>query len=160
MANLFSNSEVKPTPTMIEVARSWIGTPYRHQASLKGVGADCLGFLRGVYAEVYKDHPHMLPPELNTIPTYTASWAESPKGERLLDAANEFLLPLPRWKGPLDGLVVLFRIIPTSAVKHCGIFTEGTNLIHAYENHGVVEEPIRSDWLNKEMHFFKFPEIK
>ena len=25
--------------------RSWIGTPYRHQASLKGVGCDCLGLL-------------------------------------------------------------------------------------------------------------------
>ena len=27
----------------------WIGTPYRHQASLKGVGCDCLGLVRGVW---------------------------------------------------------------------------------------------------------------
>ncbi|MEM1422329.1 MAG: peptidase P60, partial [Pseudomonadota bacterium] len=30
-------------------ASRWIGTPYRHQASLRGVGCDCLGLLRGVW---------------------------------------------------------------------------------------------------------------
>jgi hypothetical protein len=27
---------------VVREARSWIGTPYRHQASLKGVGCDVL----------------------------------------------------------------------------------------------------------------------
>ena len=36
---------------IVRLAREWIGTPYQHQASLKGVGADCLGFLRGVWRE-------------------------------------------------------------------------------------------------------------
>ena len=27
----------------------WLGTPYRHQAALKGVGCDCLGLVRGVW---------------------------------------------------------------------------------------------------------------
>jgi NlpC/P60 family putative phage cell wall peptidase len=31
-------------------ARSWIGTPWLHQASCKGVGADCIGFGAGVAA--------------------------------------------------------------------------------------------------------------
>ena len=30
------------------VARSWIGTPYVHQVSVKGGGCDCLGLVRGV----------------------------------------------------------------------------------------------------------------
>ena len=29
--------------TIIAEARAWIGTPYHHQAALKGVGCDCLG---------------------------------------------------------------------------------------------------------------------
>ena len=33
---------------VIAAARGWIGTPYLHQASLKGVGTDCLGLVRGV----------------------------------------------------------------------------------------------------------------
>ena len=34
---------------IVAEARGWIGTPYRHQASLKGVGADCIGLVRGVW---------------------------------------------------------------------------------------------------------------
>lgn len=30
------------------VARTWIGTPYVHQGSAQGAGADCLGLVRGV----------------------------------------------------------------------------------------------------------------
>ena len=30
-------------------ARSWLGTPYRHQGARKGVGCDCLGLVRGVW---------------------------------------------------------------------------------------------------------------
>ena len=33
-------------------ARAWIGTPYRHRASCRGAGADCLGLVRGVWREV------------------------------------------------------------------------------------------------------------
>ncbi|MFD0934795.1 peptidase P60, partial [Methylobacterium trifolii] len=34
---------------VVAQARLWLGTPYRHQASLAGVGCDCLGLLRGVW---------------------------------------------------------------------------------------------------------------
>jgi hypothetical protein len=34
---------------IIAEARSWIGTPYAHQASVKGIGCDCLGLVRGVW---------------------------------------------------------------------------------------------------------------
>jgi len=38
--------------SIIAEARSWIGTPYHHQAALKGVGYDCLGFVRGVWRAI------------------------------------------------------------------------------------------------------------
>ena len=37
---------------IVAETRDWIGTPYRHQASLKGVGCDCLGLVRGVWRNV------------------------------------------------------------------------------------------------------------
>jgi hypothetical protein len=43
---------LSPPTTIIAAARSWLGTPYAHQASLKGVGCDCLGLVRGVWREV------------------------------------------------------------------------------------------------------------
>ena len=42
---------------IVEEARAWIGTPYRHQASLKGVGCDCLGLIRGVWRAVMGEEP-------------------------------------------------------------------------------------------------------
>lgn len=33
---------------IVNAARSWLGTPYHHQASLRGVGCDCLGLIRGL----------------------------------------------------------------------------------------------------------------
>ena len=56
-------AEVSREQRIIAAARGWIGTPYRHQASLKGVGADCLGLVRGVWREVMGDEPEP-PPRL------------------------------------------------------------------------------------------------
>ena len=33
---------------LLAEGREWLGTPWRHQASAKGVGADCIGFIAGV----------------------------------------------------------------------------------------------------------------
>ncbi|CAN5340949.1 hypothetical protein BH09PSE2_BH09PSE2_03510 [soil metagenome] len=54
---------------VVDAARRWLGTPYRHQQSLIGVGADCLGLLRGVWREVQGEEPEPVPP-------YVADWAE------------------------------------------------------------------------------------
>ena len=35
---------------IVAAARSWRGTPYHHQASLKGVGSDCLGLITALSA--------------------------------------------------------------------------------------------------------------
>ena len=54
---------------IIAEAQSWLGTPYRHQASLEGVGADCLGLIRGVWRELYGAEPQL-------VPAYAPDWAE------------------------------------------------------------------------------------
>ena len=47
---------------IVEAARAWLGTPYHHQASLRGVGCDCLGLVRGVWRELYGPEPEAAPP--------------------------------------------------------------------------------------------------
>jgi NlpC/P60 family putative phage cell wall peptidase len=42
-------------------ARDWLGTPYRHQASCKGAGTDCLGLLRGIWREIHGQEPRSVP---------------------------------------------------------------------------------------------------
>ncbi len=74
---------------IVAEARAWIGTPYRHQASLKGIGCDCLGLLRGVWRDV-------LGPEPETPPPYSAAWAESApeRADPLVAAARRHLVPV------------------------------------------------------------------
>src|SRR3712207_7216939 len=83
---------------IIAEARSWIGTPYRHQASLKGVGCDCLGLLRGVWRGVMGAEPQRLPP-------YTPDWAEA-GSDALHEGARRFLIEAD---AVAPGVVLLFR---------------------------------------------------
>ena len=64
---------------IVALARGWIGTPYVHQASVRGVGTDCLGLIRGVWRE-------LIGPEPEAVPPYTRDWAEPAGGEVLLAA--------------------------------------------------------------------------
>lgn len=70
---------------IVSEARSWIGTPYRHQASLKGIGCDCLGLVRGVWRHCIGTEPESPPP-------YAADWAEARGEEALADAARRHLV--------------------------------------------------------------------
>jgi Gene Transfer Agent (GTA)-like protein/putative tail protein len=75
-------------------ALDWLGTPYKHQASLKGIGTDCLGLIRGVYHELEGQEPEVPPP-------YTADWAEigvegGACNEEMAIAARRHLVEGPR----------------------------------------------------------------
>lgn len=128
-------------------ARRWLGTPYRHQASLRGVGCDCLGLLRGVWRELYGSEPEILQP-------YTPDWAETSKGDPLLDAARRHLVPA----GEITpGTVILFRWRDGMAAKHIGIATGPDRFIHAYERMAVTKSPLGSHWKRRIAGLFTFP---
>ena len=46
---------------IVQAARGWIGTPYVHQASVKGGGTDCLGLVRGIWREFFGAEPEVMP---------------------------------------------------------------------------------------------------
>lgn len=56
----------------IELARTWVGTPYHHQACIKGVGVDCVGFIKGAAYEaglLTKEEFDSLPTDYSTQPS-------------------------------------------------------------------------------------------
>lgn len=133
-------------------AEGWLGTPYRHQASCKGAGSDCLGLLRGVWREVHGAEP-------TGIPAYTADWSEPQGREELLDAARQFLIPVAAGQEQ-PGDVLLFRMRPGAVAKHLGILArtgEAAAFIHAYSGHGVVLSPLSAPWRRKIAAIFRFP---
>ncbi len=129
---------------IVAVARTWIGTPYIHQASLKGAGCDCLGLLRGVWRELRGDEPETPPP-------YSPDWAEASREETLYSALKRHLTEIDR-AALAPGDIALFRMLRNGPAKHCGIVGEkdgARTLIHARQNHRVAEEPLTHFWQSK-----------
>tara|TARA_R110002094_G_C4875647_1_gene208733 strand:+ start:600 stop:1028 length:429 start_codon:yes stop_codon:yes gene_type:complete len=136
---------------VVEIARTWLGTPYVHQASKCGAGTDCLGLVRGIWRALHGSEPE-------AIPRYTADWSEPQGQEVLWAAAHRHLQPVTR--GELcAGDVVLFRMRRGAVAKHLGIvaqFGADPTFIHAYTGHGVVESPLSEPWRKRIVAKFVF----
>ena len=136
---------------IVAAARGWIGTPYRHQASCKGAGTDCLGLIRGIWREV-------LGPEPVQVPAYSMDWSEPQGEERLWQAAMAHLVPCAPG-GQRAGDVILFRMRTGSVAKHLGVVTvPHEKFVHAYNRRGVVESPMSAPWKRRIVARFAFPE--
>ena len=137
---------------IVRVARSWVGTPYRHQAGAKGVGTDCLGLVRGVWREIVGPEPIPLPP-------YSRHWGECGEDEALWRALGTFLL---RAEPAVSGDVVLLRMIEAGPAKHVGILSrrgDGVEtIIHAHSGRSVVEAALSEPWRRRVVAAFRFPE--
>ncbi len=137
---------------VVLTARAWIGTPYRHQASVQGAGADCLGLLRGVWREVYG-------PEPEPVPAYTQDWSEPSGREDLMAAAERWLVPKPI-DDEAAGDVLLFRMRAGAVAKHLGIAVQVgaiPTFIHAYSGHQVLETALSAPWARRIVARFAFP---
>ena len=135
---------------VVATARLWLGTPYHDQASLRGIGCDCLGLARGVWREVVGDEPFPIPP-------YSRDWGETGPHEVLANGAASMLVPIATSDiGP--GALVLFRMSTRTIAKHVGILTAPDCFIHAYERLGVVEEILTPTWRRRIAFAFMFPE--
>lgn len=135
---------------LVDAARRWIGTPYRHQASVRGAGCDCLGLLRGVWRDCLGAEPEPVPP-------YSADWAEPQGQEVLLAAALRHLVPA---NTITPGAVLIFRMRAGSIAKHVGLVAEtgpAPTFIHAYSGHGVVESPLSEPWARRIAGIFVIP---
>jgi NlpC/P60 family putative phage cell wall peptidase len=134
---------------VISRARGWLGTPYHDQASLRGVGCDCLGLIRGVWRELYGAEPLPLPP-------YSRDWGETGSREPLAEAARR-VMPEIAVTGLEPGTLILFRMRAGAVAKHCGILVAPDRFIHAYERTGVVEVPLDAGWRRRVVFAFLFP---
>lgn len=132
-------------------ALGWIGTPYRHQGSRKGVGCDCLGLVLGVWRAVYGAEPEAVGP-------YAADWAEAGARERLMDAARRHCREKPLTE-LASGDLLLFRWRAHLPAKHAGIFAGGGRFVHAYEGGAVMLSALVPQWRRRIAGVFEFPEI-
>lgn len=136
---------------IVAEARSWIGTPYRHQASLKGVGCDCLGLVRGIWRALYGAEPE-------ATPAYSPDWAEVSGDERLAAAARRHLIEVATHDAQ-PGDVLLFRWRPLLPAKHAAILVTPDRMIHAYDGAAVAEVHFAPFWRRRIAFAFRFPPV-
>lgn len=140
---------------VVATARLWIGTPYCHQASREGAGADCLGLVRGVWRTLYG-------PEPQDLPAYTPDWGEPDHTEVIWQACMRHLRLRSVREPGAQGDLLLFRLRQGTVAKHLGIAAEGAQgptFIHAMSGHGVIESPLSAPWARRVAARFVFPEI-
>lgn len=130
-------------------ARAWIGTPYTHQASVRGVGCDCLGLVRGVWRALIGPEPEPLPP-------YSPDWADG-SGVLALETA------LGRWfsptQSPRPGDLLGFAMRQGAGVKHLALLSGTGTLVHAYWGRAVVESRFGGWWQARLAYAGSFPGV-
>lgn len=136
---------------VVRIARGWIGTPYHHQACVKGVGCDCLGLVRGVWRELYGH-------EAEPPPGYSRDWAEASGEETLLAAAARHLVAIDV-RDAHAGDVIVFRLRAGLAAKHTAILTSQATFVHAMEGTAVADVPLGTWWRRRIAGAFSFPGI-
>ena len=139
--------------TIVATARGWLGTPYHHQASVKGVGCDCLGLIRGLWRELCGPEPEKMPP-------YTRDWGNATGSETLIAAACRHLAELSDVNEAGPGDVLVFRMRDGGVAKHAGVLTGPSLFLHAQEGLGVVEVPLGAWWRRRAVAAFRFPGLR
>lgn len=116
---------------VIEVARSWIGTPFHDQAAIKGVGVDCAHLLAAVGVEAGLVEPFH-------IEVYSPQFMLHRDDPLFESYVLRFTREIPEAEARM-GDVVLYRVGRSFA--HGGFIVEWpAAIIHAYKTYGGVVE--------------------
>lgn len=120
-------------PSLVEIARTYLDTPFHHQARLKGVGIDCIGLLVCAAREAgFALHDF-------------TDYARDPDPKQLLARLAEQLDRI-EVADSVPGDVLCFWVTAWNVPQHVGFKTEH-GIIHTYANIGrVVEHSYSAAW--------------
>ena len=146
-----------PASAVVAEARTWLGTRWQHQASLKGTACDCAGLVLGVARALG------LP-----VPAAVPAYDRRPDGVLLRELCEAHLRALPHAVSlvtaepvPAPGQVLLFRF--DAAPQHLGIVGNGPGyltLIHAHApDRRVVEHRLDDTWRARLVAAYALPGV-
>ena len=133
---------------IITEARSWIGTPFKHQGRKKGAGIDCVGLIYCVANKL-----GIAPPE-DSLPQEYRGYAWVQDGDILREAFNAYMDRISiNQAGPADVFVMVSN---TPHPQHAAIYT-GKTIIHAFTSLGRCQEHSLSDkWRRRIRGAYRF----
>lgn len=125
---------------IVAEAQRWIGTPYRHQGDIIGVGVDCAMFLVRAFSDLgviaaFDPRP------------YATDWHLHRSEEKYLDGVMRYAVKVDE---PQPGDVALFKF--GRCISHAGIVDQITpeiTMIHADLSAGRVERTEVRRWADR-----------
>lgn len=120
------SDQVNPALVMAH-ARAWLGTPFVRQGARRDAGADCIGLVRGIFAELCGT---LVPP-----PAWRDDWSTG-NDEPILMGLSRHVSRIAL-KDAQPGNLVTYRV-GNKRAAHVGILTR-SGIIHAWEHAGVTE---------------------
>lgn len=130
---------------ILDEAATWLGTPFRHQGRIKGIGCDCVGLIIGIARRFGLSDYDCL------------DYPREPDGATLRARLDARLAPLPLARAkPGDVLLLRIRRHP----QHVGILSR-RGLIHAHAGSGgVVETRMTARWSERLLAAYRFPGLE
>ena len=138
---------------IVAQARTWLGTPFHHQARLKGKGCDCLGLIVGVVDELeLKDKNGVRLAAYDEV-----TYSREPDGAYLTQKLTGLLAEIP-FDEARAGDLALFKVRENP--QHLAILSnyEGTlGMIHSFApSRRVVEHRLDDDWKLRLLKVFRW----
>lgn len=134
-----------------EEARQWVGTRWAHQASLKGVGADCIGLVVGVAAACGVAEAAAF----RSAPEYRG-YGREPDPSLLLAGCERWLNRVMLWEARL-GDVLVFRFL--FEPQHFALVSreDPQYIVHSYaQARRVVENRLDDTWRTRRLRAYRF----
>jgi len=158
--------EKSKIPPIVTQARTWIGTPFHHQARLKGKGCDCLGLIVGVVDELgLKDRDGVRLAAYDEV-----TYSKEPDGAYLAQKLTGLLEEVPV-AAVRAGDLGLFKVRENP--QHLAIFADypcagvggaasgnekpALGMIHCYaQARRVVEHRLDADWKSRLVKVYRW----
>lgn len=152
MSRWFFNSKEKQEVLRKEL-EGWLGTPFRHRAAVKQVGADCLHFIAKVYETV-----GVFKGVVDSIPFYGHDWCHHTTDEILYKSVKRMReFQEIQFKNIMNGDLVLYQF--GLATSHCAIYFD--NEIYQAINNTKIHKLLYTDmsWYKRRRFLFRVKNV-
>lgn len=121
-------------------ALRWLGTPFVHQACLKGVGVDCANLVLGISQTLGLVDPAY------RAPVYHPAWHVHMPGEWLWTTMLSLGATALAVADATAGDVVLVKWPGCRSHGHCAVLMPHGQMLHAMVHHGVTMQDYTPGW--------------
>lgn len=125
----------------VDIARKWLGTPFKHQGRSRGIGVDCAGLAIGIA----RDHGI----EVHDVTGYT----RLPRDDAMRQLIEQQCIRIDA----IEIGAILY--MPHAGTLHLAIVTrlDPTYIIHAYQPVGrVIEHRLDGAWLRRVQRIYRY----